>query len=67
MESRPRPKGFNYSIPDPIAIRCRTCNADGMNRTGLKIIGYVGATVTSVRGILCPIVNCDKGLIDGSN
>ena len=60
---KPRPEGFNYSNPDPENTRCRTCNSDGMNRTGLKVNGYVGATVTSMYGIRCPIINCDKGLI----
>ncbi len=64
MENRPRPEGFNYSIPDPVAARCKTCNTDGMNRTGLRIVGYVGASVTSMYGVPCPTVNCDKGLID---
>ncbi len=67
MENRPRPEGFNYSIPDPIGARCRTCNTDGMNRTGLKLVGYIGMTTTSAHGVPCPIINCDKGLVDGSD
>ncbi len=66
MADRPRPEGFNYSIPDPIAARCKRCNPDGMNRTGLKTVAYVGASVTSMYGIRCPILNCHKGLIDGT-
>ena len=60
---RPRPEGFDYSKPDPEGSRCLMCNPDGMNRTGLKPVAYIGASVTSAYAIRCPIINCDKGLV----
>jgi len=48
--------------PDPIDLRCKICNIDGGNRTGLKPISFVGASTTRMYGIKCPN-NCDNGLI----
>jgi len=61
MENRPRPEGFNYSIPDPIAARCLECNQDGMNRTSLKPVAHMGTSTTGAWAIKCPS-KCDKGL-----
>ena len=59
IEERPRPKGYNYKKPDPCYLRCIKCNSDGMNRTGLVPVAYIGASTTSVIGIQCV---CDNGL-----
>lgn len=56
----PRLKGTDYNIPDPVDRRCPRCNSDGMNRTGLKPIAYIGACTTGVWGRKCC---CDNGLI----
>ena len=57
----PRPKGFDYTIPDPIKKRCEVCNSDGMNRTGLKPIGFLGTHTTSLYSVECP-GECVSGL-----
>lgn len=61
--NKPRPKGCDYNIPDPENDRCKVCNPDGLNRTGLKPIKWYGASTTTVIGIRCP-KNCKNGLIE---
>ena len=57
----PRPDGWNYGKPDAEWIRCAVCNADGMNRTGLRVVRLIGAITTRVHGVRCP-EDCHKGL-----
>lgn len=57
----PRPEGFDYKQPDPVETRCPICNPNGMNRTGLKSVGYMGASTTCGYGISCPN-QCKNGL-----
>lgn len=56
---KPRELGFDYTQPDKEELRCLRCNPDGLNRTGLVAIGYVGASTTGMYGIKC---ECDDGL-----
>lgn len=60
----PRPDGFDYSKPDSIEIRCPKCNRDGMNRTGLRPVGYIRTTTTGAYAIKC---ECNNGLIRKEN
>ncbi len=57
-----RPEGFDYGKPDPPEIRCRACNPDGMNRTGWKPLGYIGASTTGMFAVPCPAA-CRDGLV----
>jgi hypothetical protein len=61
---RPRPEGFDYNTPDDESLRCTSCNPDGMNRTGLKEHGYVGALSTYMYADYCP-ARCSYGLKKG--
>lgn len=61
-----RPKGFDYSAPDPVENRCQKCNPDGTNRTGLMVIGLINASTIAAAGIRCP-GGCDNGLIIEEN
>lgn len=61
----PRPEGFDYSKPDPEEIRCKWCNPNGMNRTGLMPIRYYGNTSSIVESVVCPN-RCKNGLVDES-
>lgn len=56
---RPRPNGFDYQVPDLPELRCLICNRDGMNRTGLFPIAYMGASTTGCWAIKCV---CNNGL-----
>lgn len=49
------------NTPDPKKQRCPACNPDGMNRTGLMPVGYVGSLTSVAHAIECPN-NCNKGL-----
>ena len=59
----PRPEGYNYKKPDLETLRCQGCNADGMNRTGLIPIRYIGATTTGMWAVKCPQA-CQDGLVE---
>ena len=58
---RPRPKGFDYSIPDSEGERCLVCNKQGINRTGFVVLGFSGASTTVGVGVRCP-EKCANGL-----
>ena len=58
----PRPDGFDYSKPDPAPNRCTHCNGDGINRTGLQPIAYVGTGTMIAWARPCP-GGCVKGLV----
>jgi len=55
----PRPEGFDYTKPDPIDVRCPICNADGLNRTGLRPVRPYGTSTTCFIGVECI---CDNGI-----
>lgn len=57
----PRPKGFDYSKPDPESVRCMNCNPDGMCRTGMRSISPYGTTTTVYWAVPCEL-KCNKGL-----
>ena len=59
---RPRPEGWDYEKPDRDSVRCRTCNHDGLNRTGREFAGWVGASTTTYYARPCPD-GCAKGLV----
>jgi hypothetical protein len=60
-DEKPRPEGFDYNKPDAEEVRCKTCNPYGMNRTGWKPYGLVGASTTCGYAIDCPS-RCENGL-----
>jgi len=60
--TKTRLKGFDYTQPDPPKKRCSICNADGLNRTGLIAIGFVGTLTTVAYAIECG--KCKNGLIE---
>jgi hypothetical protein len=62
---RPRPDEFDYTQPDHLVRRCMNCNRNGMNRTGLRLIGHIGTTTTGYYGIRCEKL-CDNGLKKGT-
>jgi len=59
----PRSEGFDYSKPDEESLRCQRCNPDGMNRTGLVPIRYIGTSTTFVAVVSCTNRLCKNGLI----
>ena len=54
---RPQGKG------EIIMPKCQKCNPYGVNRTGMVMVGFVGASTTMGYGVRCPN-NCDDGYID---
>lgn len=60
-EKKSRPGWWDYETPDPEFCRCKRCNADGMNRTGLMVVGLVGSQTLTSYGVPCP-ERCDYGL-----